>query len=233
MAKVIYDGRPEDYDYLIESGYDFNMSGYINRGWEIFKQYPGGFIGHMVLTGIIAAMACWIPIAGVGVMLACLAGSYIVSDKIAKGEEYSFSDFFSGFDHFLQLMIAGLLMTVILSIGFVLLIIPGIYLAIAYGMVVPLIVLGKLEAWPAMEVSRKVITKNWWRFLLFGIVVGLIVSLGYIALFIGILVTAPLQYTMMYAVYEDILAHDVEADLVSEIGSQEEDGGQEDLGEEL
>lgn len=221
--KVIYDGNPDAYNHLIESGYSFHFGEYINRGWEIFKQYPGGFIGFMFLLMLIAGVASMIPVAGVGVAYALSAGIFIVADKIAKGDPYEFGDFFKGFDHFLQLMIAGLLMQVFIGVGFVLLIIPGIYLAIAYSMVVPLITLGKLEFWPAMEVSRKVISKNWWMFLLFTIVIGFLAMIGIVALIIGMFVTLPLFYTMTYAAYEDIFApvHDDMESLIHDIGEEE------------
>jgi len=222
--KVIYDGNPDAYNGLIESGYVFRMGDYINRGWEIFKQYPGGFIGFGFLSILLGGVGGMVPFVGVGVMYSLTAGYFIVADKIAKGESYEFGDFFKGFDHFLQLMIAGVLIQVFAGVGILLLIIPGIYLAVAYSMVVPLIVLGKLEFWPAMEVSRKVISRNWWMFFLFGIVTGILASLGIIALIIGILITLPLYYTMAYAAYEDIFApvHEDAADMIGQIG---EDAG--------
>ena len=96
-------------------------------------------------------------------------------------------------------------MGILVIIGFLLFIIPGIYLAIGYTMAVPLLVLEEMDFWSALETSRKIVTKNWWYWLLLSIVVGIIGSLGYVALIIGIAATLPIGYCINYAAYEDIV----------------------------
>lgn len=201
-----YTGHPDTYQYLVEEGYSFSLSTYISRGIDLLKKYPGGFIGYTFVFMLLSALASAIPFVGLGVSYCLMAGYFLVCRKLARGEQPEFRDFFQGFDHFLQLLIGAVLINVFVSVGIVLLIIPGIYLAVAYSMVVPLIVLGKLEFWPAMEVSRKVVSKRWWHFLLFAIVVGLLASLGMIFFIVGMFVTLPLYFTATYAAYEDIFA---------------------------
>lgn len=252
MAQVQYNGRPEDYDYLVESGYDFDMQKYLSRGWDLFKQYPVGFISFSVLSAIIILFVSVMPLVSIiaaGVQYCLYAGIYIVARKIARNEAYSYGDFFGGFDHFLQMFIAGLLVSIFTVVGIFLLVIPGIYLAIAYAMVVPLIVFGKLEGWSAMEVSRKVVSKNWWKYFAFFMLLGLGIGgiCGIAAILIGmgvesetwasvilgggiltvaILAGLPLMNTITYAVYEDIFDHDVETELLEEIGRDGEDEGE-------
>jgi uncharacterized membrane protein len=67
-----------------------------------------------------------------------------------------------------------------------------------------LIVDRKLDFWTALEVSRRVITAQWWRVLglvLLGVVFAL---LGVIALIIGIFVALPLFYGALVYAYEDL-----------------------------
>ncbi|MEZ4291022.1 MAG: hypothetical protein R3E53_11035 [Myxococcota bacterium] len=47
-----------------------------------------------------------------------------------------------------------------------LLIVPGVYLAIAYQMAMPLVIERGLGLWDALETSRKAITHCWFRYLL-------------------------------------------------------------------
>jgi uncharacterized membrane protein len=87
----------------------------------------------------------------------------------------------------------------------ILLIAPGIYLAIAYIFTVPLIVGKKMEFWPAMEASRKLITKKWTSFFGFSLVLTLINFAGVLLCGVGLLFTAPLTICAIAAAYESIV----------------------------
>ncbi len=58
--------------------------------------------------------------------------------------------------------------------------------------------------WQSMEASRKVIQKKFFHFFGLLIVIALINILGVICLFVGLLVTVPLTYTIIYAAFDDI-----------------------------
>ncbi len=89
-------------------------------------------------------------------------------------------------------------------LGFVLCILPGIYLAVSWVFVLPLVIDKKIEFWPAMELSRKVVTKHWWLMLGFLIVLALVAIVGLLACCVGVFVAAAIaQAALMYA-YEDI-----------------------------
>jgi len=77
------------------------------------------------------------------------------------------------------------------GIGFVLLILPGIYLAVAYSFTVPFVTFLNMDFWEAMESSRKLITRNFWPFLGFFVILTLINVLGVILLGVGLLVHFP------------------------------------------
>ena len=70
---------------------------------------------------------------------------------------------------------------------------------------VGLLILDKqLDFWPAMELSRKVVTKHWWS--VFGLVLlGCVVALaGVLACGVGFFVTLPLAQAATVYAYEDI-----------------------------
>ena len=200
---------PPRYQTLIDQGYEFKIGDYINRGFEIFRKDPGPFIGYgaVMFFGII--LMAFIPILGALAMLVLVmpltAGFYHYANKVANDEPRTFRDFFAGFNQIGSLFGLMLLMAVVLFFAFLALIVPGIYLAVGYSFALPLVALGGMGAWEAMELSRKVIHKNWWWFLLFSLVVSVISSLGQIALFIGIFVTMPIAYCVQYAAFEDIM----------------------------
>ncbi len=226
MSKV-YNGNMQDYNALIERGYDFKLGDYVRRGWEIFSKDPAQFVGFTLLTFLVFAVVGFIPIVGnlVGVILTPLvsAGYYIVADRYAKGQSVTFNDFFRGTEDLAQLVVGNLLTSLLTALGMVLLVIPGVYLAVAYGFVVPFIIFGRLEFWPAMETSRKVITKQWGQFFLLALVGVGIFLLGALALGIGIIVAVPVVACIYYAAFEDIIMRQTSTmdDIIDEIGDQE------------
>jgi uncharacterized membrane protein len=66
-----------------------------------------------------------------------------------------------------RLLLTYLIMSVLIVVGLIFLILPGIYLMVAYIYAMPLVVEKDMKAWEALETSRKIITKNW--FPVFGI----------------------------------------------------------------
>ena len=63
-------------------------------------------------------------------------------------------------------------------IGFLIMVIPMTYLGISWAYSMILIVDRKMNFWPAMELSRKTITKHWFRIFLFFIEIGCLAFLG-------------------------------------------------------
>ncbi|MFS1525857.1 hypothetical protein ACL7TT_17415 [Microbulbifer sp. 2304DJ12-6] len=125
-----------------------------------------------------------------GVPLA--AGMLMVGIKIARGEETSGTEVFAHFDKIVPLVLATAIMYILVGIGLVLLVIPGLYLIVAYIMAVPLIVDQNLGPWRALETSRKAISKNWFTFFGFLIVMVLLYIAGAIPLLIGLIWVVPL-----------------------------------------
>ena len=96
-------------------------------------------------------------------------------------------------------------MGILLTIGFILLIIPGIYLSVGYLFVTMLIIDKRMQFWQAMETSRKIVTKKWWSFLGLIILLGLLNFVGALLLGIGLLVTVPWSVCILGAAYADIV----------------------------
>lgn len=206
-------------NYTSHNNQDFNVNieQYFSRGWEIFKQYPGGFIGYLILTFVISIFASMLPApfgnrgeGARGIINIVLnpifsAGFYIVALQIAKNRPKDFSDFFSGFNKFVQIFLEYLVGSILTAIGFALFFIPGIYLAVAYGFSTIFVIEKKLNFWSALEASRKLITQKWFSFLGFFLLLALLNLVGLLLLGIGLLVTIPLSSCIILAAFEDIV----------------------------
>jgi len=88
----------------------------------------------------------------------------LVFVKRVRGEESSLLDTFSGFrGSFIQLALTGLLTALLASLAFCACVVPMFYLYIAWIFALPLVIDKKLEFWTAMELSRKVATRVWFK----------------------------------------------------------------------
>jgi len=208
-------------DKIINEGYDFKFSEYISRGVDLFQINIGGFVSYTLIYVIIILGSNFIPSYGslIGIILGppLLVGYYIVANKLRKEESFEFGDFFLGFQILIPLIIANLIITIFTLVGLVAFIIPGIYLAVAYMFTQFFIVFHGCNFWEAMEASRQLITKNWWYLLGLLFVITLINLLGVLLIGIGLLVSIPISYCIIYAAFEDIYGLDVMEDEKSDL----------------
>ncbi len=101
------------------------------------------------------------------------------------------------------------LASLIILVGF-------IYLYISYTLVLPLIVIDRLTAWKAMEVSRKIVSKSFFSFLGLFILMAIMGGIGtLLTCGLGLLVLIPWFMGISFAIYDDIIKPETE-DLISE-----------------
>jgi hypothetical protein len=181
---------------------------YLKTGWGLFMQYPVGFSGFCLLTLFIQVALRVVPyigpVAAFAVTSPLFLGNFIVCAKLLQGQPVSFRDFFAGFQYFLPLLLLSLVAGLFIAIGMVLLIIPGIYLAVAYMFASYLVVDRRMDFWPAMELSRHTVNPRWFGYFAFMLLVFVLNLGGVIALGVGLLVTIPLSFCMVTAAYADL-----------------------------
>jgi uncharacterized membrane protein len=135
----------------------------------------------------------------------CRGGMLILILKLIRGQRADFADAFSGFsENFLQLFLVGLVSLLLTMVGFGFCVIPGIYLLVAWMMAIPLVADRKMDFWPAMELSRKVMGQHWWT--MFGLLLlsFLVLLLGACVCCIGVIVALPVVFAAWAYAYEDI-----------------------------
>ena len=87
----------------------------------------------------------------------------------------------------------------------------GYALRVLYAFTFPLILDRKLEFWPAMELSRRIISKRWAAILGLLVLTDLINLGGALLFLIGLLVTMPLTQCILAVAYEDIVGLEAES----------------------
>jgi|GEM_PF-405579 len=196
-------------DELLERDYQVNIGAAISGGFDLFKQNMGSFIGFTFVLFLINIILSVIPLLGTLASMAInpplMAGYYLVAKKILNEEETEFSDFFSGFTYFLPLFLASLVTGIFVFVGLLLFILPGIYLSVAYFLTPQLVINRKIEFFDAMELSRKLVTKHWFGFFAFSLVITFINIIGFLLLGLGVLFTFPLTMCAVAYIYDDIV----------------------------
>lgn len=208
---MTYD-RDQGIEKAIAEGYKFKTGEYIQRGLDILKKNFGLYLGFFLLAIIINAALLKLESAQPGLIIfrilinpPLIAGFFTAALKTLKKQSLAFADFFTGFESFVQLNLLNVVASILIFVGLVLLIIPGLYLSIAYSLAVPILLDRKMDFWSALESSRKVVNKSWWSFFGFSFALGLINFLGALLLGFGLVVTVPLTFCAIAAAYEDII----------------------------
>jgi len=114
-------------------------------------------------------------------------GFFMYMLKRLAGLPTEIGELFQYFSKTLSFFMTTLLMYLLVALGFLCLILPGIYLLVAYMFANDLVVEKGLSPWDALEASRKAVTHHWWRFLGFNILNTLIAALAMLPLIITVM----------------------------------------------
>jgi uncharacterized membrane protein len=215
-AQVLEVGASGSLEDALAGRYDFDIGQVMREAWNLTRGMKASFWGaafivyaiFFVLALVAASVAGksgvmqFIPSIVLGTLGPVLfIGLMMMGVRRAAGLPISFATAFSYLDRALTVFLASLLTTLLTYVGLVLIIIPGIYLAISYCMTMLLIADRRFTPWQAMETSRKAVTKRWFQFFGLMLVVGLVVFASAIPLGIGLIWTAPWATNVIGVVY--------------------------------
>jgi uncharacterized membrane protein len=119
-------------------------------------------------------------------------GLGLLGIRRAAGKETPVSTLWEPYSQAIPLIVMFVLMAVLIIAGFFLLVLPGIYLSIAYSFAPYLIVEKNMGVWEALETSRKAITQYWWRYFGLMLVAMLLIIIGSIPVLIGLIWVLPI-----------------------------------------
>ncbi|MFA6283469.1 MAG: hypothetical protein WCT30_03040 [Desulfurivibrionaceae bacterium] len=132
------------------------------------------------------------------------AGYLMIALKHIQGRPVNYRMTFAYFSSFFPLIGAALLMTLMITIGLFLLIIPGIYLIFSYLLVLPLIVEKRMGPWQAMEASRKAIHRCWFKVFGLELILGITLIGSGLLFGIGLIWTLPMCTLATGILYREI-----------------------------
>jgi membrane-anchored glycerophosphoryl diester phosphodiesterase (GDPDase) len=192
------------------AGHDFSKSEAIKFGWDTTT----GNLGLMVMALVI--------IAAIGVMPVVASDSWVVmvvawvfdivvgmgivrmTLRFVDGGKGELADLFSAIPLIPKYLIASIVVGIGVSIGFVLLILPGIYLSVRWYMYPWVLVDKEVGPFEALRQSWEMTRGSFWNLFLLGFLLCLINILGAMALLLGLFVTIPLSVVAIGYAYRHL-----------------------------
>lgn len=185
----------------------------LSRAWDALGNQWLLAMAICVLNGILTSVLSSVGL-GLGSLLlggALAFGMSRVMVLIYRGHVPSVDTYFDGFRHFLPTLIASLLLAVLVLMGLVLLVIPGIVAAI--GLSQTFYVLQdhpEMGAEAALKESWRLTwtNGNMWKVLFMGFLSFFVLLGGALAFGVGLFIAYPLVSVMLAGLYEELRLND-------------------------
>ena len=179
----------------------------VSFGLQIVSGGIAAGLGEGSVMGL--SIAILVQLVGQAVAYIVTTGVYYYAIKWSAGDtSATATDVLSGFSIAGPILGVYVLMTLLAMVGFALLILPGIYLIIAYSLAAPLVIERGLGVWEALETSRKTVTNHWFKVFGLGLLASLAAGLGMIVtLGIGIIWAMPFFFMVYGVLYNRIFGY--------------------------
>jgi hypothetical protein len=197
----------------VRRGVTLDAASCVSRGWALVRgNAPVLVSAAAVVWGIVVTLT-FVPRIGwlLGMLVnSILLGSlYSVNIRSIRGERAGAQETLAGLRPALvPLLVAGLISGALTTLGLLMFILPGVYLAVGYMFALPLVVDKRMDVWTALEVSRRVVHRQWWTAFALLIVASLIVLAGFLAFVVGVVVAVPVATAALMYAYDDLFGRD-------------------------
>lgn len=207
---------------VLAQDYNLDIGHCLRRGWALVLGNFWPIVGISALMWVLLGIAHSAGIAvtsghdrpnGGGSILGLLlsgpllGGLYFYFLQKIRGQPVTIETAFSGFSNrFLHLFLGSLVSMLLTGLGFLCLILPGVYLWIAWTFTLPLVMDKRLDFWSAMELSRKMVTRHWWKLFGFILILCLLHLAGLVVFCVGFFIAAPIAMASLMYAYEDVFS---------------------------
>ena len=191
---------------ILTSDVQLRIGSCFSRAWTLVMSRFWLSVGASFVVFMLTWIAGTFFVVGLLLCYVLWAGLDWMFLKLVRGQVAGFEDAFAGFKSvFVQLMLFSLVSQSLTLVGLLFCVLPGIYLMLVWLLFGPLLVLEKgFDFWPAMEVSRKVVNRHFWKVLLFALVSLLVLLAGVLCFVVGFFVALPIVTAAIVYAYEDI-----------------------------
>ena len=169
-----------------------HISACVSAGFSALKKNP---VTHIVATLLVA----FISSVGFGLLTGPMIVGYMRLIKIEdEGGEAGIADVFKGFDDFVPALLAILVGSIIVAIGYVLCILPGLLLMAILPTAAYLVACGEKDGIAALKRAWAAVKANLVGAFLCMLVLGILGYLGLVLCIVGVIVTMPIAFVGSY-----------------------------------
>ncbi len=199
----------------LNGDYDFTIGEIYREAWKKTNGVKGKFLMAWGLYMGIAMAISWLfyflpfdsqgileSLINIPVLYPIMAGITLMGIHHSVDADINARSVFDHYGKVVPISLLTILMILLVVLGMALLIIPGIYLAIAYMMALSLMMDRDMGVWESLETSRKAITKHWFKIFFIYFLLGLLMIVAMLPLFIGLIWVLPMSSVMHGIMYK-------------------------------
>ena len=183
---------------------------HIVRAWELTLQFIVSLVLMTLVMSVVAAIT-------LGILAPTMMAGYMQSilSMVREGREPRIQDLFSEMRLFLPLLAFGIVVLISVTIGFMLLVIPGFLVIIAVSFcclyMLPLMTDKKLGLVEAIKQSYNMAVRDNIPEHIVVVILFLVISGIGSSLLVGFLFTQPLATTFLLSVYDEKTANEIQS----------------------
>lgn len=197
----------------------FSFGNAFAKGWEVFKEHWQFFLGSTVLIFFVSGFFGYLadgpyrgiePTSGILSLIGGLLRVWlnfnllVITVRILDGEKPAWGDLFLWRPETLPYVGASILYGVIILLGLIAFIIPGVYFAIKYGFYGFLIADKKVGAFDSLKLSGQMMVGVKWLMIGFTLASMGIILLGLLSFGVGLLIALPVVSVAFIVVYRSL-----------------------------
>jgi uncharacterized membrane protein len=191
----------------VELPAEFRSWDFIMKAWELVKPHWLPLAAMFFIVGAIGA----VPYLGGCVMLIIGGAIYVGINRsllgVLAGRTPEVGDMFNGFDRMGQALLANLVIAVLVGLGMVACIVPGIILAIMWMFVSLVLAETQLDFWPAMQASMDLTSGYRWNLFFLMLASLVVILIGLAACCVGVFVAQAVVMTAVALAYRFVQTH--------------------------
>ena len=172
---------------------------WIGEGWRLVQADLGTFFLMALVFSLLNAA---VPVLLHGPLF---VGFHLFCMKKLFGRRAEFADLFTGFNFLIPSLVASLLISLLVGVGTLFCIIPGLVVAAMYKFVYLFILDKRMDFWPAMQASHAVVKNDYFGFTMFLLAMVGLDILGFLCLVVGIFIALPVTIAAITVAYRDIV----------------------------
>jgi uncharacterized membrane protein len=183
---------------------DLGVGHVFSKSWGVFRENMGLVFAVVIVHILIVAISSFTFILPLLIMGPLQAGTYFLFVRLVRDEEVELRDMFDGFKEFGRALGVYWLYALVVVVGTLLLVIPGIVLALGLMPAVYLVLDAEHGVGDTMQEAWEMTKGHKWAlFVLFLAIIGIVI-LGVLVFIVGAFFAGTFSYIVLATAYDEL-----------------------------